>query len=215
MIVLEIVNSRKGHPVVVQDGRYLASSIDPVGESEQWLNRIMPELKKSEGRGSIIVLGIGSGYQAKVLSEIMGAHAILVIEPNPELVQAVRNIHPELANVSIVSGDVSQLIENPTFRDFACSRFTLLKNQISSQINSVYFQSIQNLLNGRERLGFLMQLKMRPELHAILDASRIEPVLASDQVELVSVKTLQKIFSAQSHITRERRMWKLLEELVV
>ncbi len=215
MSVLEIVNSRKGHPVVVQDGRYLASSIDPVRESEQWLNRIMPELKRSEGRGSIIVLGLGSGYQAKVLSEIMGAHSLLVIEPNAELINAVRSIHPELLNVAIASGEVSELIENPAFRDFACSRFTLLKNQISTQIHSVYFTSVQGLLNGRERLGFLMQLKMRPELHAILEANLIEPVLASDQVELVSVKTLQKIFSSQSHVTRERRMWKLLEELVV
>ena len=215
MNVLEIVNARKGHPVVIQDGRFLASSIDPVREAEQWLSRIMPELKQSEGRGSLILLGLGSGYQAKVLSEILGSHAFIVIEPVAELIELVRAIHPELSKVTIISGEVTALIENPVFKDFACSRFTTLKNQNSMQLHPTYFAAVQSLLIGRERLGFLLQLKMRPELHATLDASRIEQVMTNDQTELVSIKTLQKIFSPQSQVTRERRMWKLLEELVL
>lgn len=215
MNVLEIVNARKGHPVVIQDGRFLASSIDPVREAEQWLSRIMPELKQSEGRGSLILLGLGSGYQAKVLSEILGSHAFIVIEPVAELIELVRTIHPELSKVTIISGEVTALIENPVFKDFACSRFTTLKNQNSMQLHPTYFAAVQSLLIGRERLGFLLQLKMRPELHATLDASRIEQAMTNDQTELVSIKTLQKIFSPQSQVTRERRMWKLLEELVL
>ena len=214
MNVLEIVNSRKGHPVVTQDGRFLASSIDPVRESEQWLSRIMPELKQSEGRGSLILFGLGSGYQAKVLSEILGSHAFIVIEPVAELVELVRTIHPELSRVTIVGGEVTELIENPVFKDFACSRFTILRNQNSMQLQPTYFAAVQSLLIGRERLGFLLQLKMRPELHAILDSAQIEKAMANDPTELVSIKTLQKIFSPQSQVTRERRMWKLLEELV-
>ena len=214
MNVLEIVNSRKGHPVVIQDGRFLASSIDPVRESEQWLSRIMPELKRSEGRGSLILFGLGSGYQAKVLSEILGSHAFIVIEPVVELIELVRSIHPELSKVTIIGGEVTTLIENPVFKDYACSRFTILKNQNSVQLQPTYFAAVQSLLIGRERLGFLLQLKMRPELHAILDPSRIEQAVANDPTELVSIKTLQKIFSPQSQVTRERRMWKLLEELV-
>jgi len=213
--VLEIVNARKGHPVVIQDGRFLASSIDPVREAEQWLSRIMPELKQSEGRGSLILFGLGSGYQAKVLSEILGSHAFIVIEPVAELIELVRTIHPELSKVTIISGEVTALIENPVFKDFACSRFTTLKNQNSMQLHPTYFAAVQSLLIGRERLGFLLQLKMRPELHAALDASRIEQAMTNDQTELVSIKTLQKIFSPQSQVTRERRMWKLLEELVL
>lgn|GEM_PF-2723529 len=215
MNVLEIVNARKGHPVVIQDGRFLASSIDPVREAEQWLSRIMPELKQSEGRGSLILFGLGSGYQAKVLSEILGSHAFIVIEPVAELIELVRTIHPELSKVTIISGEVTALIENPVFKDFACSRFTTLKNQNSMQLHPTYFAAVQSLLIGRERLGFLLQLKMRPELHAALDASRIEQAMTNDQTELVSIKTLQKIFSPQSQVTRERRMWKLLEELVL
>ena len=214
--MIEIANSRRGDAVLIRDGRFMASSIDPVREAQQWLVKAQNEIRQSGGASSIILLGLGSGYQAKMLCEVLGRHAVLIIEPDAEVVEAVCGMHPELRQVVILNGnDWMKLIESAQFRDFACARHIVLRNQVSIQQDAAFFKAVEALLIGRERLGFLVQLKMRPELYGVLDADKIETILAANTEELVSVKTLQKLFSPQARITRERRMWKLLEELVV
>jgi hypothetical protein len=59
----------------------------------------------------------------------------------------------------------------------------------------------------------LLQLRMRPELHALFDEEKIAKLQASTSP--ISILTIRSLFSAQAQNSRERRLWRVLEELIV
>ncbi len=211
MITTEI--SRTGHPVLKKNGRLLASSMDPWREARAWAEKALTGVEPNE---TIFVLGLACGYHVLAIRALAENQPVLVIERDAELARAATELTPDLLKCKnsveiVVEENWAKLIEHASFRDRLCGIYRVATHGASFQAEPEYFAAVEKLLNGRDRLSFLLQLKTRPELAALLDP---EAILAI-QNEAISVKTLEKLFQPQAQGSRERRLWRVLEELVL
>jgi hypothetical protein len=207
--LISIEQARSGHPVLKKHGRFLGSSFDPHKEAASWADRIVNGLGAHD---LVIVLGLGCGYHVAELRSRLGAERVVVIENDAEVVSQVLGIFPELVGTQIiVETDWLNLAANDRFRDALANVFRIAIHGPSCQIEPDFFRSVERLLIGRDKVSFLLQLKARPDIWAVLDPQKI----ASMPDEVISIKTLQGIFSASGAASRERRIWRVLEELVV
>lgn len=219
MSSVSIESSRSGHPILLKDGRLLGSSFDPVKEAATWVER---ESSRLEGDETAVVLGLGAGYHIAALRALKPRLPILVVESDAAVAKAAASIAFVASAIAsefregrvIVEPEPHRLIEHGAFRDALGGRIAILKHGPSCILDPAYHSAVEVLLTGREPWAFLLQLKTRPDLHALLDADAIRALGTCSAPGLVSVKTLQKLFSARATCTRERRLWKLLEELV-
>ena len=213
--MLTVDVSRTGHKILKTDGRSFSSSIDPVKEAQNWARAAVQNLGAGE---TLFVLGLAAGYHVVELAKVLDPSRFLVIENSAEIAVHARGISPELANVRIlVQPDWLQLVVSDPFRDSLCGVYKVATFGPSFQLANDYFAAVENLLIGRTHISFLLQLKARPGIWALLDPESVElfgKEIASES-ELVSIKTLQRLFSAKADGHRERQIWRVLEELVV
>jgi hypothetical protein len=210
MISVEL--ARGGQPVLKKGGRWLASSFDPVKEAVAWAKQAVQALGPNE---SILVLGLGSGYHVAELSKILSRDRYLVIESDPEIASTVFDLLPELHESRIlVDSDWTKLVTDDRFRDSLAGVYRFAKYGPSCQMATEYYRLVENLLIGRDRISFLLQLKARPDIWALLDPEKVAAFGAESSTELVSILTLQKLFSDKANHNRDRQIWRVLEELV-
>lgn len=207
MIELEV--SRSGQPVLKMNGRYLASSFDPVKEAFGWANRAAADIGT---KGAAIILGAGCGYHVAALKEKCPNVSILALELNEQVAHRALEWNPILqAHNLLVVDDLSQMTEAPQLRDAMAGTYAVLPHLPSTDAHPEWALATARFLLGRDRLSFLLQLRMRPDLHSLMDPKKISGLEDAP----VSIKTLQKLFSESSAFTRERQVWKVLEELVL
>ena len=213
--MLTVDVSRTGHKIFRFDGRSLSSSIDPVKEAQSWARAAVQNLRAGD---TLFVLGLAAGYHVVELAKLIDPSRFLVIENNAEIVSQAFEILPELTDYRIlVQPDWLQLVVADQFRDSLCGVYKVATFGPSFQLSNEYFAAVENLLIGRTHISFLLQLKARPGVWALLDPEQVEKFgceIPSD-TELVSIKTLQRLFSAKADGHRERQIWRVLEELVV
>jgi hypothetical protein len=207
--LITIENSRTGLPVLKKDDRFLASSVDPLREAQTWAAKVLAGVDLQE---SIIVLGLGSGYHVSALKEFSPRSEVIVIENDPEVIQQVLSILPQLRALTVICiPDWTKLNENRVFCDAVGGLYRVAPYAPSCQIEKSYFRAVTALLLGRDKLAFLYLVKARPELLGLLHPASLTEI----QDENISIKTLQKLFSPTSLASRERRVWRVLEELIV
>lgn len=208
MSLITVEQARSGHPILKVDGRGLCSSFDPIKEATSWAEKAVVDAGDAE---SVFVLGLGAGYHSEALRARLPGRLVVTIEGDSSLAKEAISIHPQLkAAPIVVEPEWHRLIEHAVFRDALAGRYAIVKHGPSCQIHSDYFNGVERLLIGREKIAFLLQLKTRPDLYSLFDPAAIE----SMSPELVSIKTIQGLFSVGAATSRERRMWKLLEELI-
>lgn len=208
MSLITVEASRSGHPILKKDGRFLDSSFDPVKDATIWAERVAREAGDAE---SVFVLGVGTGYHIEALKVLLPSRMIVAIDCDSAVVSEATRINSALRSLSVVcETEWHRLIEHAAFRDGLGGRYAIAKHGPSCQIQMTYFHAVERLLIGREKIAFLLQLKTRPELYALFDPAAIEAM----GPDLVSIKTLQNLFSESSANRRERRLWKVLEELI-
>lgn len=207
--MISIEKARSGHSVLRKNGRLLGSSFDPVKEAATWALKAKAAI---EPEMSVFVLGAGSGYHVAALAGELRNNAIIVIDCDVEVTAEARKFVEIPHNVALVAEpEWMKLGEHGPFADGLGGRYAILKHGPSCLIDQVYFANVEALLLARDQTSFLLQLKTRPDLAALLDPELIKKIGAAP----VSIKTLQGLFGAQATCTRERRIWKILEELVV
>jgi hypothetical protein len=219
--VISKESARTGLPVLKKNGRFIDSSIDPAREALAWVEKQAPVgqlVGQSVGQlfDQWIVLGIGSGYHVAALvahlAESKISQPILVIDNDNELVDAAKIICPSLSACKIVvETDWRKLVDNVDFCDAVGSVYKICEYGPSFQIDPVYFKAVHSLLRGREKVSFLHLLKTRPDLLSSLNPQAILKL----PDEPVSVRTMCDLFSEQAFSSRERRLWRILEELIV
>jgi hypothetical protein len=224
--------SRSGHEVLKKDGRWLASSIDPLKEARQWVEQF-EKLKPGsifECDDSLIILGIGSGYHVVELIEQLAKREkprklslrgtsvkrVIVLECDAEVCEQTIRLQPKLKALVdrgqiVIEPNWLKLVEHPTLRDVLGGTYQILKHGASLALEQQFFSNVESLLLGREKLAFLVLLKSRPDILATFDADKISNIEDGG----VSIKTLQSLFAAKNETHRERRVWKVLEELVL
>ena len=209
--MISIGTARGGQPVIQKNGRWLASSFDPVREAQAWAKKASLGVKHGE---SIFILGLGSGYHVAELAKLR-SEPFLVFENDELLTEQALEICPEIRERSIiVDGDWTKLLENDTVRDQINGVYHIAKYGPSCQMSPEYFAQVENLLIGRDPLTFLLQLKARPGIWGILDGEKVRSLGSAQSNDPISIKTLQKLFAENANGSKERQMWRVLEELV-
>ncbi|HVK62454.1 MAG TPA: hypothetical protein VM432_12930 [Bdellovibrionales bacterium] len=197
--------ARSGHSVLRFDNRLLASSIDPVREAQSWAKKVAAGVRK----GDVCVIGAGCGYHIDELQKLLPKTRIVVIEASSEVAEWVLSkfTHFKKENF-LVGSDPSADLEAWCDTLFGVSQAFL--HGATTQIHTEWSHRMHRFVVARDRNSFLTQVRARPELLAVLDPKKIE--LMPD--EPVSIKTLGSLFQATSIDSQERRLWRILEELV-
>ncbi len=207
--------ARSGHAVMKKNGKWLASSIDPVREAQQWSDTVRISVEETE---TIIVLGLGCGYHVVELLKICPKSYLLIIECDLKVKEKALQFCPALADASIVvEANWMNLVSHSMIRDALGGAYRVVKHAPSFAIGALeseYFEAVDGLLRGRDMLSFLHLLKVRPEILCLLDTELLGDT-ERFQGEAMSIKTMQKLFTQRPNTSRERRLWRVLEELVL
>ncbi len=203
--------ARNGQAIFKVDGLSLVSSFDPSKEANAWAEKALQELGD---QNAVIVIGAACGYHLIALQRLRPALAILVVEASAEIKTSVLEIHPSLQQAQIIVAETAMhLTESLELRDFLSRRFAVLTHSGQASTRPEWSISIGDFLTGRDALSFLLQLRMRPELHSLFDEKKITTLGQTDG--LISILTIRSLFKADASASRERRIWRVLEELVV
>lgn len=207
--MIEVVQAKNGSPVLVKNGKYLASSFDPQKEAETWWSTCHRLAKKCE---QVFILGLGSGYHVEVALRELPHASITVIECDANVVAKNANKFRQ-GNLKIIhESDWRKLYQNPSIADKVQSSYAVLSHPPSLSVECDFFGNAYKFLLARNVEGLFALLKLRPELLAELDESKLELLARSG--DPVSIKTLVKLMKNSTYANPNRRLWKVLEELV-
>lgn len=204
--MIEMVTAKSGERVIRWQGRLLASRIDPVKEAAEWFQRRVAFTAKVK---AIFILGAGSGFHIRETLQRTQAR-VLVIEPNPELLQAVEKDFSDCAGRIRFIGPESarELRSNIDVRAAVGASFVVLEHPASVQISREFFAECSAQLLGRDwgNLNWQWSLKGFPALDS---RPRID---AGDSA--LSIYDLEQTELVQDSDERERMLLKALRELV-
>ena len=207
--MIQVEAARNGKPVLKKNGRLLASSIDPSREAVAWVDGVC---RAAGTHDMIVVLGLGCGYHVAELLARRPGSQVIAIENDPAVAAEALKFCPELSGATIiVQEDWKKLIDSQAVRDAIGGIYHIAIHGPTSQLEPEFVQAADAFLRGRDKLSFLLLLKARPELVGILDPEAIAK-LGPDPV---SIKTVSQLFGPHAAGTRERRLWRVLEELVL
>ncbi len=206
--MITVERSKTGLPILAQDGRLLSSAYDPVKEAKAWAVQAQLRLQK---HAAAVILGLGSGYHVAELLKLEKHKPIIVIEKSSEIARCVRDVSSEFIFESlIVDEDWTRLLDHDELKRIQRLPFCMLKHGPTCQQSAEYYTKVEKLLLARDKISFLIHLRQRPELFSTLDVVRLDRL----EPEIISIKTLTKLFK-NDQFMEERRLWKVLEELVL
>jgi hypothetical protein len=206
--------SRTGKPIFRYHERLLSSRVDPEAEAKSWLHRLplRPQVQTS------LFLGLGGGYHLQAFGQAsdQGSTSILLIEPDAELYEAVSKSVSLPAHTWICEGIAANVARRELFCDAIRDGFAWYASPASVSTNSVYFSEISEIILARTEKSFHWHLSFRPELACLLDADRISAwVRQRQENEGISVTSMKQFFRPEAVATYERRLWKVLEEMIL
>lgn len=216
-----IESSRTGHDVLFIDGKATASTIDPVKEAAAWVaaNYSVASLVKGE---ALVVLGAGSGFHISALRAELGEQTdrkIVVIDTCKSSIDFVRSrlSHlPEIKFILVSAGTTfSDFYRRNDVVDWAFEPFTLLRHR-SSMVRNSDLSQMEECLVGRSVQAFRAQLEARPSLASALNSARLKKLAEAKLTSksLISVRDLTSVWEVSSEPSTERRLLRVLEELV-
>lgn len=146
--MIEIIKSPAGHPVIIQDGIYLGSKINPLKQAEQWLKG---QHSKIENFELIFVLGLGSGYHIEKMMESYPDKTIIVIESSTQIAKHVSSYLNHLANdrYLIIENTPDQSMKNKTIFSYMNFIYSVVIYQPSWRCDPLFYQSWWDFLIGR------------------------------------------------------------------
>ena len=214
---LQRETARNGQPILKVEGLSIVSSFDPMKEAQRWAEGAVREIGD---RQNVVVLGAGCGYHLIALRARLPWINLLTIEASDEIASFAReqlaaNEAFETAQYGeiLVASRPIELTESLILRDFMVNRYAVVTHPGQALLRQDWTQSMATFLTGRDPLSFLLQLRMRPELYALFTEEKIAQI--QSLAGPISIATIRSLFSAQAQSSRERRIWRVLEELIV
>ena len=209
--LLKHETARNGEAVFTVDGRSIVSTFDPSKEAHAWAVKALEQIAD---RNCAIIIGAACGYHIKALKNLRSDLQILTIEASEAIASGVLDIHPQInASEILIASTPMELTDSLKFRDFIIGRFAILTHPAQALMRESWTAELTRFLTGRDSLAFLLQLRMRPELYALFDEEKIA-ALAGQQAP-ISILTIRNLFKPDAKASRERRIWRVLEELIV
>jgi hypothetical protein len=215
--MIQTETSRSGHFILKRDGRFLASSFDPVREGHVWAAHAVGTAE-ALGCHTFLVLGLGCGYHVSSLSSAMtdAGHVdkkILVIEASAEVAKETLAQITFAPNVTVLVEPLArQLLGHAAICEALSDTHVVLPHHASFACDLEFYSFAQSLLLSRDMTSFLLQLRLHPELYAAFDQTELRRLAASN--DPVTIQTLRQLFRKDGKLSHERRMWKALEELI-
>ncbi len=213
---VQSLQARTGLPILVVRGCATASSVDPMAEAERWYKLVEPQLRDLPTSARIAVLGLGSGYHVMALAEAVAKtikRPITVFESDPSL-EKQRSWYvgrfPEHVAVNFVDvgAGSEKFFAAPEVRSLISGRLVLLRHKPSFLRDQRGLTKLGNWLTGRDRSSLIAHLQGRVELTSLLDSEK----KSGDW--LLSVKDLSRLWKLEAEVTEQRRLFRILEELV-
>lgn len=207
--MIEVVQAKNGSPVLIKNGKYLASSFDPQKEAETWWSHCHRLVKHAEG---IFVLGLGSGYHIEAIKIHRSDLPLTVIECDKEIVDAIQSRVASNQVEILWETDWRRVYQAPGVSEKVRNNYAVLMHPGSYAVEPEYFSNAHKFLLARSVEGLFALLKNRPELFAELDPAKLADLARSG--EPVTIKTLSQLMKPTTFADPNRRLWKVLEELV-
>lgn len=215
--LLQKETARNGQAIFKLDGRCVVSSFDPAKEARGWAEKTVADLGDCE---SLIILGAACGYHLIALTELRPSLKFVTIEASADIAAFAQEVVAQQAVVAnklqieiLVATNPIELTESLILRDIMAGRFSVVAHPFLAQIRPDWTRDMTRFFTGRDYLSFLLQLRMRPELYALFDQEKIAELKTTTAP--LSILTIRDLFSAQAQTSRERRIWRVLEELIV
>lgn len=211
--MIEVRAAQSGAPVVVQDGRALASLRDPVAEGERWASRAV---ERAGARfASAVALGAGSGYGVAALVRALGSERAVCLEPDQELVDAILRLAASgvaglrgLEPGAFVAGrDLEATFSSPAVLRVTRRPFAIAITGAAAEREAGFHRAARERLIARSPDAFERELALRPEL-----ARSLSPGFPAAGDALLSVRDVRRALLPEA-FGRERAVWSALEEL--
>lgn len=211
----KIEKSRNGYDVLYIDEKATASMMDPIKEAGQWLAASFKanDLTANE---TIVVLGAGSGYHIQALMKAT-TQKIVVLDTCQESLEFVKSRTENRVSCLWISKGTTftEFFARADILEWIFDPFTVLRHR-SSMVRNRDLEKIEECLLGRSIESFRAQLEARPTIAAALNGPKMKKLAESKILTngLVSIRDLTSAWEVASEPTQERRLLRVLEELV-
>ncbi len=222
MRTLTEVVARDGLRVAKLNGMATASTMQPGQEADRWVSLLPSTLWQTED--TIYVIGVGSGWHLEKLFGRDPGRRIVGIDVSDELIEFVRqqvNREIELVNVRFTTNfdlasreaDFRTWFAESGLADLArpSGRSYRVVSHRPSLQREPRLKWVEEALLGRTPRSFVEHLRLRPELAAQLRPHALAELATCP---LLSVKSLQRAWMDRAEAATERRVFRILEELV-
>lgn len=216
-MILHTERSRNGHLVLFVDGKATASTVDPVKEAVSWVSSFH-SLIVSDSEETLVIIGAGSGFHVEALREST-SKKIVVIDTCKASIEftKVRLSHlREIKFIEMPTGSTfSEFLQCNDVVEWVFEPFAILRHR-SSMVRNLDLGKIEECLVGRTVDAFRAQLEARPSIASRLNSARLKK-LAETKLNsngLISVRDLTSVWDVSSEPSNERRLLRVLEELV-
>ena len=209
--MIERLQSRNRKNIVKYQGRLLASSVDPVREANNWVQKHLPRIIKNT---HIIVLGAGCGYHLVALKTAHPSAKILCIESEGDLIAFCQAEHSlDLAEAQFICEKTKEnLKRNSRLQKFIHHPYIILKAGSATTSEGNFFIEAEELLLGRTQESFDFIVAHRSDLNELfkLESSARN---ASVTGALISIKGIEALVSNMTETTASM-IFRALRELV-
>lgn len=207
--------ARSGADVLLVDGLATASLVDPQREGAQWAESFRARLKQTRTSETVVVIGAGSGYHLSALKELMVSMklqgALVAIDTCAHAIEfaKARNTDFEVLFANSNLG-LESFFADEHFASLMRQSTTVLRHRPSLNRQEA-LRLVESWILGRTPEAFAAHLKMRPEIAAGLNPARAAKLAEGS---LLSVRDLSKTWDISSELKEDRRLFRVLEELV-
>lgn len=193
-----------------------ASLVNPGREAAQWVDLQTVRLKAVRSSEPVVVLGVGSGFHLSHLRTVMGEKGfsgqLIGVDTCKESIAFAK---ARVANVSFVEVDLAEGVEKfvmrPEVSSWLAQTHTFLKHKPTFMRSGVDLRTVEGWMLARTPEAFSAQLKLRPQIAAGLNAGRATQIA---ECPLISIRDLSKIWDISAEVKSDRRIFRVLEELV-
>lgn len=218
MIATSIGISKSGAEVLCVENLATASLVQPETEGRRWAEAQRKRLKWLRRLEPIVVLGVGSGFHLRALVELVTEMHADGGKPQPvifALDTCEASIEFSRARCSGVkfqqasSGDT--FLNSAEVQSWLLQSYTLLSHRPTLARSGANMRQIEELLLGRTPETFSDQLRLRPQIAAALNPGRSKDLANPRRI---SIRDLAKTWDISSETKTDRRIFRVLEELV-
>ena len=211
-----VQTAKSGAEVLIVAGLATASLVNPEREASQWLELQHARLKSTGPDEPVVTIGVGSGFHLRALQVEMKERglkgAIYALDTCRE---SIAFASQRIAGVTFILADISQTADaffsHHNVGAWLTQTSTLLKHRPTISRVGVSLKTIETWVLGRTPEAFSAQLKLRPQIAASLNPQRASKVA---ECPLVSIRDLAKMWDISSELKTDRRLFRVLEELV-